>query len=394
MKYYFHFLITAYFLLNIATCNAMNEQQVPQSKIITEITGIQNPRQAIFLNNNDIVLHGTNGCKIINRKIHDEITISLIESISLAVHPQGKKLALTVGSEITLYNTETGAKESIIPCDKKRLVCSTFNPLDETIFVWNNFCDTLLRYNYQTKCCDFPYCDPRNDMFRTITCHPTQRRFIARMCDCARIYNYEQDGNFMVEARLPIKANVCEYSSDGSFIAGIDEHNIYIVQSVSSDEKIDEHNTCTVRSILPVDTKYVIKSLFYQDKAEYWYMKIHPNGSVLVTLSEPNDIICYWDVKKKELIDVTQSISSYYRDQYSLNPYLSFSPNGKMLAVTSKRKCIVIPVPFEAMYHSITLKKALFIYWLLKHDKDNQYKIFPDEIRQLCMDTLLETCKR
>jgi WD40 repeat protein len=380
MKYYFHFLITAYFLLNIATCNAMNEQQVPQSKIITEITGIQNPRQAIFLNNNDIVLHGTNGCKIINRKIHDEITISLIESISLAVHPQGKKLALTVGSEITLYNTETGAKESIIPCDKKRLVCSTFNPLDETIFVWNNFCDTLLRYNYQTKCCDFPYCDPRNDMFRTITCHPTQRRFIARMCDCARIYNYEQDGNFMVEGEILIKTNVCEYSPDGSFIAGIDEYNIYMVPSV-----------------LPVDAKYVVECLFHQDKAgsEYWYMKIHPNGSVLATLSEPNDIICYWDVKEKKLIDVTQSISSYYQDRrYSCRSHLSFSPNGKMLAITHKHNCIVIPVPFEAMYHSITLKKALFIYWLLKHDKDNQYKIFPDEIRQLCMDTLLETCKR
>jgi|SRR5579863_1666077 WD40 repeat protein len=398
MKYYFYFFITAYFLLNTATCNAMNERQVPQSKIITEITGIQNPRQAIFLNNNDIVLHGTNGCKIINRKTHDEITISLIENISFAVHPQRKKLALIRDSGITLYNTETRAEESTISCDRMPLVRSIFTPLDETIFAWSDFHDTLLRYNYQTKCCDFPLLQRPllqvDGIFKTIACHPTQRRFITGMSNEARIYNYEQDGNFMVEARLPIKANVCEYSSDGSFIAGIDEHNIYIVQSVSSDEKIDEHNTCTVRSILPVDTKYVIKSLFYQDKAEYWYMKIHPNGSVLVTLSEPNDIICYWDVKKKELIDVTQSISSYYRDQYSLNPYLSFSPNGKMLAITFNQKCIVIPVPFEAMYHSITLKKALFIYWLLKHDKDNQYKIFPDEIRQLCMDTLLETCKR
>src|SRR5579863_7990737 len=110
MKYYFHFLITAYFLLNIATCNAMNEQQVPQSKIITEITGIQNPRQGTFLNNNDIVLHGRNGCKIINRKTHNKIKISNkkineIDISYLAVHPQEKKLALllTGGKKKTLY---------------------------------------------------------------------------------------------------------------------------------------------------------------------------------------------------------------------------------------------------------------------------------------------------
>jgi WD40 repeat protein len=357
----------------------MNEQKITQSKIITEITGIQNLRQAIFLNNNDIVLRGIDECKIINRKTHDEIVISEIESISLAVHPQGKKLALTSIGRITLYNTETRAEESIIQCDKMPpLARSIFTPLDETIFAWSNFRGTLLRYNYQTKCCDFPLQVNAMNIF-TIACHPTQRRFITIMRgDWARIYNYEQDGNFMVEAQISIKPHTCEYSPDGSFIAGIDEYNIYMVPSV-----------------LPVDGEYVVECLFSRDKETYWNMKIYPNGSVLATLSEPNDIIRYWDVKKKELIDVTQSVSSHYQnDQLFPGSHLSFSPNGTMLAITFREQCIVIPVPFEAMYHSITLKKALFIYWLLKHDKDNQYKIFPDEIRQLCMDTLLETCKR
>jgi WD40 repeat protein len=350
MKYYFHFFITAYFLLNIVTCNAMNEQQVPQSKIITEITGIQNPRQGTFLNNNDIVLHGRNGCKIINRKTHDEIVISDIkindiEINYLAVHPQGKKLALSLtgGNKITLYNTETRSEESIIQCGMM-ITRSTFNPLDETIFVWGSPSNMLLRYNYQTKCCN-SFLMQDNDLCRTIACHPTQRRFITGMFDCARIYKYEQDGNFIVEEEIPAEmTSLWEYSPDGSFIVGIDEHNIYMV-----------------RSVLSVDAKYVVECLFHQDKAKYWNMKIHPNGSVLATLLESNDIICYWDVKEKVLIDVTQSISSYYRDHRYANPHLSFSPNGKMLAVTSKRKCIVIPVPFEAMYHSITLKRH-FLY--------------------------------
>lgn len=392
MKHYCHFFITAYFLINAVSCNGMNESchaKSKESKILAEITAIKNPRQGTFLTNKDIVIHGKNGCSIFDINTKSEIIISSIKNNYLAVHPQRKKLALslTSGHEVTLYNAETGAEESTIQNDTMIITHSTFNPLDETILLWSGFCPTLLRYNYQTECFDVPLQGINQP--KAMAFHPTQRRLMCGTYGAVDIYKYEQGGNFIFAAAAIVTTTFCEYSPDGSFIAGGNERAIYTITSAfRAGHKLE---------ILPD-----------QGKAGYLYMKFHPNSSVLATLSAPDDIVRYWDVKKNVLIDVTQSVSCHYQDycadinpcnplmqRYQLSsPHLSFSPNGKMLAITLKHKCIVIPVPFEVIYPSITPEKALFIYWLLQHDKDNQYNCFPNEIRQLFMDTLLKTCKR
>jgi WD40 repeat protein len=387
MKYHLNLFIAAHFLCAAISCAAM-ETHSKKPDILMELTCIEKPLQAIFLTEDCAVIRNANKCSFVNVATNTEIkkiwdNPNPVYYTGIEVHPDKTKIAFLYHTKtncgrpkIAIYNAHTGAKEWSKKTGGGSITSASFSRLDDTIATCES-CDTIVKiHNYTTN--ETVIFDINNkdnhtgDMTDTMAkFHPT----MPLMC-IARNNLYTID----LTTLLPIDCHngrishkydrLCQYSSDGSYRATYSYPTIYIDTlynaKIIHTEKITSHNLCN--------------------------MVFHPHCSVLALALKPKSILQYWDIRKKKLIHESPPLLN--EDIYDYHyTYLSFSPNGTKLMFTYE-KCIILPVPFEAIYECDTKKRFPYLLFLLRNIDHNQTERLPQEIIAIFINNLFGAFKR
>ncbi len=381
MKNNIYLLITAHFLIT-ASCTAMeNAAHTTKPNILAELTCIKEPFNALYLAENRILINGRDHCSVVDPTTNKEIKRIFDNnewSSKISVHPNRTKFAFSgyygardnEQQKITIYNAKTYEIEHTINCDGATINSLLFSPSDDTIAA-NEYGVVVTLYNYKTNKTTIidikEAARERGDSEPIFSFHPTQP-LICLAWKNIYIHNLETSTTIQKTGSRYYQ-HFCTYSPDGSFIARGSNTKIIIMKP--------DQNPHT--------------SIAQQNKNHSFFdISIHPNNKILITLSNPGGFLNYWDVSTFQHITTMIPICSIN----SWAPSLSFSPNGTKLLLVLDGKCMVLEVPFDALYQPSTKEKAILAHWLLKNYQIDQHNILPDEIARLIMYTLLETCKR
>jgi WD40 repeat protein len=370
MAYRLYLTITAHLLIVATSCTAMENNQ----NVSGEFIFIKNPRQVVYLTNDTAVLNHEEGCDIVNLATKTRIReIGETHFQHLAVHPNKKKLALSLQDTVTIYDMETGISEWTKTLAAP-IMSSTFSPTDDTLIIkynHNSFNDTRHDYKSNTT---IPL--PKNDYeatFPIFTFHPTQRLLCAA-CTYVDVFIYDQN-NLEIKDHFTTKTfnRFCEYNPNGALIAAGSRDKIIILDPLSGNQRQ-----------LPIQQNYI------------YHLQFHPNSSILATLSHQDTTLRYWDVNTAQLVDAIPLASSQKITNlldFTFYSNLSFSPDGQKIIIALQDKCLILPVPFGVIYQPGTKEKATLVCWLLKNYKPDSCAI-PQDLVQLLIYNLLETFKR
>ncbi len=349
MKHNLKLLITAHFLIT-ASCTAMeNAAHITKPNILAELTCIKEPYTAFYLTENRVLINGSDQCSVVDPTTNKEIKRIFDNnewSSCISVHPNKTKFAFSAHyppdnkQKITIYDTKTCTVEHTINWDGATLESLLFSPLDDTIatVIFNSV--NAKFYNYKTN-------------KTTITDIEEAARRIKQTIP-----------------NRPASHSFCEHSPNGSFIA----------RGTGSQIIITKPNQDTYTIDVP---KIYNTSCFNK-------IAFHPNSKILITLSNPEGFLNYWDVSTFQHITTMTPTSA--RATWPVSSSLSFSPNGTKLLLVVHGKCTVLEVPFDVLYQPGAQQKALFVYWLLKNL--NNDPDLPQDVRHLLVHTTLETLKR
>lgn len=391
MKHYIRIFI-AQFLITISLAHGMEiTTPSPKTKCV-ELTAVQHPHQALYLTDTTALVLHRNGCSIVDtiknteiKKICDHPNLELPSGIE--PHPDGTKMAFfyhtknSKKSKIAIYDLITGKKEWSKKCLAPSITSVSFNPSNDTIGVCHGKSTEIYIYNYTTKeaiSCSIKTTE-KDDCKACIKFHPTQASlmYIGRR----RLFLADMETQALRQLLTAHSGENTAFNINGSCIARYGDilHTIIILR-------------CSKNG-------YAIKRIACE-KSPYGYCRIkdvqfHPNNAILaVAVGDANNSIMYWDIETLTLI--CQPISSPH-DKYYANARLSFSPNGKSLLCTqynaSHPVCVIMPLPFEALYHTITKKQMHFLSFMLNNYNIDQQPL-PKDIIKLLMQTLLEVHKR
>lgn len=366
-----------------------------KSNILAEITCIKNPLYAQYLYNGNVVI--TNGMcvNIIDPKTNREIKpINDCKYQSLAMHPNRKLFALSEFRWIRIYDIE---KNDFIWTKKidRQISSIVFSPHNTTIFLVYPFYPSRSRHtitecnyalnnenNAKEKNLTLEY----NTQYPAIAFHPTQNKMYIKhptslscISDITDGTRWDQRG-FDTGRKL---CKLCQYSPDGSLLALGNPQTVITVNIdsyASSQDKIDFHTFQEPNLI-----ESISENSYACEKIQFY------SNSVLITLCRDKNgfssTLYYWDIHTKELIH-----KESFGNRSTIYDF-SFSPNKLEIIFTLLDKCIVLPVPFKAIYEDIAEKTLLYDLFALK-----QYihagTTIPNELTQFIIKTALETYKR
>jgi hypothetical protein len=326
-----------YLLIIASSCNSM--ENIHQEKILREITIIEKPYAAQYLQKDRAIIFGESGCSIINPLTNEKIKkisdLPYHNYSSFALSPNKKKVALSHNANITMYDIDTGNKKMY--SFPHSLRSATFSPQEPFILLCSGYKEQtkIIKLNYitnQSEIYDIPFLCPN------IAFHPTQN-FICTGNTKNEIFIYSLDN-----LKKPIKQGnfknsipyYYQYNQDGSFIIAVGVGDIYIIDT---------------------DLNSVFSSLRHEKK-DFWNATMNANNTIVAVLSEHNrnfdHFIEYYDIKSKKFIYSTKIGDNNPGSSYNL----SFSPDEKELMIILRGKCFVIPTS----YHHV-----IFMHWMLKN---------------------------
>lgn len=369
MKHTIINIVIATYLITSTSCSAM-EIQKSNTPTTKEITCVKYAQHAQYLRRDRIIAGNPRGCHIINPITDKKITeICTICPAHIAVHPDKTKVALSHNTEITMYSYDhdTDKVEKIwffntfLP--QNSLYSSHFSPFDETIITRHSKIFGFLKHNYITNkstCWDNPY----STTFPPIVAfHPTEQRLcLAHSSGIVSTHEYSKIdilNTFKIEGHHHY---FCEYNANGSIIACGKKASLYLCYpSTKKKYKIPKKNE------------------------KYWWhcIAFHPNGSVLTTLSSPNNILQHWDIKTRQVIEEIP-----LSDKQPLNNQnICFLSDGTELMITTS-KCIIMPMSFNVLYPPSLQKRLLYTLFVLKN-VPNLEKSLPMDVVTLLMHAML-----
>lgn len=402
-------LIITHCLIATSSCIAMESElnftkwcPFEKPKIISEITCVEQPWQAEYLDEDRVLINGVNGCYIINPTTNGTIekldiqTSYGVQAPPFTIHPTKKTIAFS-GKNSAIYSN-TGKLENLIPIRSSQLA---FDPLNNHLLINKNQSVTneIVIYDYTKN---------ENKNFKgsipLIAFHPTKKILFQyqspshNLKSKIEIYNsttLEKEKEItLINPESYAAHMLCNL--DGSLIAVQDANNdyIYIIKNYESDP-------VTHRITLPTLIEYPFNQTECATFRQSHYGKVismifHPNSSVLATSMRVDSdsnytyynslIIFYWDVTTQQLITKTQPFP-YAPSQNRDENNIAFSPNGTKLLIVLYDKCIILPVPVEVL-----ITKSFYTWFLLKEGL-NQHNI-PTDVYEVIGWYLLETFKR
>lgn len=225
--------------------------------------------------------------------------------------------------------------------------------------------------------------------------HLSTKKMLLRFRDCdvmpgLYLYDCVKD-----ELTCLIKHYVgyADLSSDESFVVYGHGHWHPKTCETMNGEYICDHNRCY---LLPLHTNlpHDNKPIEVRDEGNcFRRLRIHPNNKFFITLSRTKAEIQYWCAQTVEC--VATHYSPIPEKDKSINDirdqgFISFSPDGTMLAVAFPAQCVIYNVPFKVIYGIGAKKKFTSILLLLKNYQDG---LLSKEIVQLLMKKIMDVSK-
>jgi WD40 repeat protein len=410
MKKNLHFIII-HSLITASTCTAMEQKLdfkqlnlFEKSKILSEITIIQEPWQAEYLAEDRMLVNSKDGCCIINPQTNKKIKKIDIQASNFAIHPLKKKIAFS-GINAAIYNNSGDLENLIKPEQPLPITSLMFSLLDNSILLESNKQNGYALY--QSKAYNYETGEKMNmgtQKISRVAFHPTEKFFYVcypsggwhsqPMIEKYSLITLEQTGGI----KLPTNCNPTHIlcSSNGSLLAVKDSNKtVHIIKysHKNTHYQINYFELPTIKTqqfiMNPItDTLTAIQQDVHTDT--WTDMQFHPNSAVLATVMplhidrEPHQIVCYWDVQTQQLITTTPPLPTSRR-HYTNN--IAFSPDGKKLVMILPDKCIILPVPFEVLYD--TTNQLRHLYWFLLKENCDQHNT-PSDVQNLIMINLLE----
>jgi len=383
-KHYYAFILLPYLAIS-SLCKAM-ERELPSSKHITptKLTDVKNPHQALYLDNQHVLISGSPECKIISltpNQNQQTILQKNIQSSCISVHPNKKIFALATCSppyfmhEITFYNSQTNNPEHTIKCNSSILKSLEFSPFNDIVAISLNKHDHVTIYNYKKSthyAINFKKEDNEVHSYRhpkspLVSFHPTQPLMCLALNNLY-VHNLQSATTTVIPNSLLQENNFCEYSPNGFFIVRGTKYKIVVTYPDSNTHKI-------------LITEKNKNNSFNK-------IAIHPNNKILLTLSQPNGTLRCWNIESNELLSEMNILPNDNNDESPFSS-LSLSPNGIELLLILREKCITIPMPFAALFKGISKDNSIFAYLALQHLTNNS--TLPKEIIAHLIKNILVT---
>jgi len=364
MKHNFYFFIAIFIVVN--SCNAM------------EISLTKNEKYATFLDNNSILIHGKDSCRITDIKSQKTLrTINdLLPDSEIEIHPAKKYFALFKEDEVQIYNLKTGQTISNFSFENKHYIADCyFSPFQDILFLWRSggAWHKLNHYNYITQKCLSSKIS--TNTYPCMDVHPTENYFCLNhqakaikydmyrthidQSDSLNVFDYTTliEKNYTIANQLyrPEDIRKIKYSSDGSLIASANNSLVYVINL--------DKNTGQNIKLFPNNEKICA-------------LQFHPHNSVLAVITHDHEDylkLNYVDITNQNIIAQNVVGDCYFfskiphaRDVRSM---LSFSPDGTHILIRLNYRCIIYPVPFDVIYQPKNrgIKFLLLYYCLFNH---------------------------
>jgi WD40 repeat protein len=337
-------------------CNCM--KNIPQEKIIKEITVIQQPIKAQYVKKDRVIMVGKDRCSIVNPDTNQEVIKignDSYENFSLdfSLSADKKKVALSYKKNIKIYDTDTG-NEIWSHHNNDYIHSPTFSSLEPFIILFNGYNEhkKITKHNYitnQNETYNVPY------LYEDVALHPTQNIMCAGNNNKIVIYSLDNLKEPLKQGKLKnTLPEHYQYSHDGSFMVAAGLFDIYIIDN----------------SLTNLFSCFRAKNI----NGEFYTTVLNADSTILAVLSKQVDgsyVIRYYDIATKKCIYL-----AIIEKKYGVCPTnLSFSPDETELMIVLNDKCVIVPVPFE-----VNKKNLLFVYWILKNYQNSNPEISDDVI--------------
>lgn len=372
--------------MTTASCIAMNPEN--QHIIFREITAVKTPQKALFVTNDYAIVNGTHGCSVINPK-----TNTILKTIcgrtwqDFALNPKKTKIALYNTDELRVFDIQTGNEEWKID-NFPTITSAIFDHGDAIILTMERTpCDSIIhnvcpygivKMNYKKNTCIKKLFDKKFALFL----HPTKEYLYQTHLEYPAISML--DNELKQEKKIGLQCcSHFDHHPQESLIIVSDSFNFWLLHT-------DLHHSVG----FPLDLDLTLHAI-----------QFHPNGlyiAILFTKQHQNTKKFYLNYLTKSLIfthrqmlipDNCDTVKNNDPDS-SIKSYLSFSPDGKNVLITTPDAYFMGPVPFDIVYHDNTKEKSAFIYWFLKNYYIDENTILPEDMKQFITHVFLETCKR
>lgn len=336
------------------------------------VTPVTNPTSVAFMQDNIIAIAGHNSFALhnntIKKTVFKEIAPDVIHDIT--VNTKKNQLALSSTNNLVIYNVEANTLKWKNTNNTIEPVSIAFDSQDDNqiITFFPSFKVLQLSNDPENKLIPTSIANETTNI--SLCCNPKQPLFSHAFSEQKlTIINYKT----LTQKKSPGYFNIIgtDYSPDGKLLAIMNRDDENLVSSLFLEtDDFAEENTYK-----------------YDSNKLYISMTFHPNNQALALLTDDNKIH-YLNYHTDTLIkDFEATNEEPLKLNHSLEKRLSFSPDGKQLLVALKKKCLMLPIPFDIRYEPGTQKKLLAIFCLLKKYTDID---LPSDIINVITEKLLE----
>jgi WD40 repeat protein len=362
------------------SCIAMEQESKTKPIILQKINGVQQPCCGLFRGNREVIISDGNGCGIYDVMTDNELKkIDAIPLQHIALHPNGNLCALSDSSRIKIYNMVTGIIEKTFYVPD--ITASIFEPLYDSINILHGNHQHITHCNYRTHRTEYRS-HGHSKRAPAIAFHPTQPIMCIAQNKGTILFYDITAGTFNKCLNPPIdrktwhicdkKHRLCQFNRDGSLLMIGEKHRFYAKSKDGTELDI----------------------IFEQQRALHDVI-FHKNGKILISLSQPDNELSFWDIPAnrspfpKPIFSMSCSSSKDNppAERRHMHSYLSCNRSGKDLLVVLSNECLVIPVPFEAIYEPDTKDKCILSYLVLQ-------EYLPKDLLHMFIAKLLKVHKR
>ncbi len=355
-------------------CNAMEPKT--QHPILQIIKGIEEPSCGHFIDPKTIIISHKEGSTIHHLPTNTVLKkISDIPSPHLALHPNRKLCALTYAKEVKIYSIQMATlkwqpHEAAHFNQISDFIASILKPLDPHIMTLQKGDCGIIDCNYKTGGWTSRVHGHNGQLAPTIAFHPNEKI----MCHA------QNEGYISFHSTIDFRITVppisivqpeecshtfCQFSPDGFLLVEGNKEGFCIRDK-------DNYKSVAMGNIHEI--------IF------------HPNGKFVITLSQPNNKITYWDITDTHLnriisIPCSSNKENPVTEHKHMHTYLSCDPHGEKLLVILSKQCLILSIPFRLIYEPQAREECIFAYFALQAH-------LPKDIRQVLIRELLTLCKR
>lgn len=320
-------------------------------------TFINKPSCVKFLPNNTVFINGSHGFILYNHETKKELIRQFRDYgfLDVATNTNKTKIAISADKKLIVYDAKTGNVEW--QTDTNYLYFPiTFNRHNENELISHVTSTPKIIFTSPTSCLEHTVPSTKSGPISTYPkyseiIYPSEYSFT--IFDCHdRLIKVKINGDFFLGAE-------CSY--DGKFIAANYKNDgCYLFNGNYTDE-------INIRSPL---IKLCSTSKQKWSQAHYGAMAFHPNNTL--ALLSHNNILEFWHCDTSTLL---KEIDLNYFDTLHINgtmqKRLDICPNGSHIIVALHNKCLILPIPFEALYPPGTTERLFTLYCLLRNYTDH-----------------------